>query len=337
MSLTKRFAATAALAAFISAGFAAVAYEPGSGSFPVATAYYEWTDTARNRQVPVKIYFPESGAGPFPVILFSHGLGGTRDGYEYLGTHWASHGYVSVHLQHIGSDDAVWRGVKPSRIKKAMREAIANPQNSINRPLDVRFAIDQLTRLNRSDVSLKGRLDLDHIGLAGHSFGAYTTLACAGQVFVGKRGKESSLPEPRIKAAIPMSAPVSSRSTDYDKAYGSIQLPCLHMTGTEDESVVNDTRAEDRRIPFDHIHGADQYLVIFEGGDHMVFSGARRLRPELAKKDAIFHELIRAGTTAFWDAYLKNDAAAMAWLAKGGFATKLDGNGTFEMNLLSAP
>ena len=39
------------------------------------------------------------------MIVFSHGLGGTRDGYEYLGRHWASYGYVSVHLQHKGSDD----------------------------------------------------------------------------------------------------------------------------------------------------------------------------------------------------------------------------------------
>ena len=44
----------------------------------------DWHDVARNRDVPAKIYFPTEGAGPFPVIIFSHGLGGTREGYEYL-------------------------------------------------------------------------------------------------------------------------------------------------------------------------------------------------------------------------------------------------------------
>src|ERR1700722_18408724 len=70
---------------------------------------HEWRDAKRERTVPVKIYFPKTGEGPFPVIIFSHGLGGSREGYEYLGRYWASHGYVSVHLQHAGSDSAVWR------------------------------------------------------------------------------------------------------------------------------------------------------------------------------------------------------------------------------------
>jgi len=66
-----------------------------------------WHDANRDRDVPVKIYSPKSGNGPFPVIIFSHGLVGSREGYEYLGRHWASRGYVSVHLQHYGSDDDV--------------------------------------------------------------------------------------------------------------------------------------------------------------------------------------------------------------------------------------
>src|SRR5882672_6583070 len=75
----------------------------------VEIARYTWHDAKRDRDVPAKIYFPKSGNGPFPVIIFSHGLGGSREGYEYLGQYWASHGYVSVHLQHAGSDDAIWR------------------------------------------------------------------------------------------------------------------------------------------------------------------------------------------------------------------------------------
>ena len=47
------------------------------------------------REVPVKISdYPASG-GRCPVVIFSHGLGGSRDGDQYLGRHWASHGYVS--------------------------------------------------------------------------------------------------------------------------------------------------------------------------------------------------------------------------------------------------
>lgn len=77
----------------------------------VAVSRAEWRDDKRNRVVPVKIYAPQVGGGPFPVIIFSHGLGGSREGYEYIGRCWAAHGYVVVHLQHEGSDDGVWKDV----------------------------------------------------------------------------------------------------------------------------------------------------------------------------------------------------------------------------------
>ena len=154
--------------------------------------------------MPVKLYFPKTGNGPFPVIIFSHGLGGSRDGYEYLGRHWASHGYVSVHLQHKGSDTAVWKD--QANPMEAMRQAVKDLRNSINRPLDVRFAIDQMEKMNRDKGPLHGRLDLGRVGMAGHSFGAWTTLAVIGEVFVGLGGREISLADPRVKAAIAMSA-----------------------------------------------------------------------------------------------------------------------------------
>jgi predicted dienelactone hydrolase len=297
----------------------------------VETVKFEWKDAKRDREVPVKIYYPKTGSGPFPIIIFSHGLGGTRDAYEYLGRHWASHGYVSVHLQHIGSDDDVWRNVEPSERMKAMRRSAANPQNSLNRPLDVSFAIDQITRLNREAGPFQGRLDLNRIGAAGHSFGAYTTLAVAGQVFVGPFVDGKTLADPRVKAAVPMSAPVPSHNRELDRVFGKIQIPCLHMTGTKDNSPIGNTPAEDRRLPFDHSNGADQYLIIFENGDHMIFSGRGRLAG--GENDEQFHALIRESTLAFWDAYLRGDSKAKAWLAGGGFERVLGKDGTFEKKL----
>jgi predicted dienelactone hydrolase len=307
-------------------------YKKTAGPYAVEVARLDWTDAKRNREVPVKIYFPQTGDGPFPAIVFSHGLGGSREGYEYLGRHWASHGYVSVHVQHKGSDTAVWQGnAKPM---EAMNRAAADPQNAVARPLDIRFAIDQMEAMNREAGPLRGRLDLKRIGVAGHSFGAYTTLAAAGEAFVGPLGREFSLADPRVVAAIPMSAPVPRKRDLYDRAFGKIKIPCLHMTGTLDDSPIGNTPAADRRVPFDHIHGADQYLVIFKDGDHMIFSG--RGRPEglfggkTGKKDARFQDLIRMSATAFWDAYLKDDGAAKSWLGDGGFEKVLDGDGTFE-------
>ena len=74
---------------------------------------FDWQDTVRNRAVPVRLYLPDealSSTKPVPLIVFSHGLGGSRNGYQYLGRYWASHGYASLHVQHIGSDNSLWRG-----------------------------------------------------------------------------------------------------------------------------------------------------------------------------------------------------------------------------------
>jgi len=285
-------------------------YKKDPGPFLVSMALYNWTDPARNRLVPVKVYSPVTGKGPFPVIVFSHGLGGSREGYKYLGSHWASYGYVSVHVDHPGSDTAVLR--KSARPMRELRRAAAEPGIALERPLDVRFVLDQLEKMNQGGSPLSHRLDLGRVGMAGHSFGAWTTLVVAGQSLAPKYGG-APLADPRVKAAIAMSAPVPRK--DFDRAYGGIHIPVLHMTGTRDDSPLGETKAAERRVPYDHIRGADQYLVTFQGGDHMIFSG--RLGSQRGEKDALFQGLIRQGTVAFWDAYLKGDAEAKAWLAQG--------------------
>ena len=123
----------------LSAGVHAADYA-SPGTFDVATVKLDWHDDARDRDVPVKIYYPKSGDGPFPVVLFSHGLGGTRDTYEYLGRRWASHGYVCVHLQHLGSDSAVWQDVAAGERMAELRKAATNPRNALPRWLSSFFS-----------------------------------------------------------------------------------------------------------------------------------------------------------------------------------------------------
>ena len=67
-------------------------------------------------------------------------------------------------------------------MKKTMQTIVTNPLNAVDRCKDVDFAIDRLTDANTDDKSpLKGRLDLKHIGMAGHSFGGNTTMLIAGE------------------------------------------------------------------------------------------------------------------------------------------------------------
>ena len=305
-----------------------------AGPHEVRTIVLDWTDPKRTRDVPVRIYYPAAAKRPAPVILFSHGLGGSRDMYQYLGRHWAGWGYVSVHLQHKGSDSGVWKGTL--RPIAAMRKAAADPKNAINRPLDVRFAIDQLTKLDAADGPMKGRMDLARIGAAGHSFGAFTTLAVAGQVFTLPGAKDVAFGDKRIKAAMPMSAPVPVKQGQLDKAYGSIRIPCMHMTGTNDSSRIGQTTAKQRRLPYDHSRGIDRYLIVFTGGDHMVFSGRKRWYSKNGKTDSRFHDLIRISSVLFWDAHLKGDAKARRRLSDGTLKAALAGSATYERKLKDA-
>lgn len=311
-------------------------YSGAPGPYPVKSFEQTWRDSARNRDVPVKIYYPDTAPGlgaRQPVIVFSHGLGGSREGYGYLGSHWASCGYISVHVQHAGSDTEAIRGI---RFAQNFKKAASDLANAINRPLDVSFALDRLTALDRDPAfPLAGRLDLARVGVAGHSFGAFTTMAIAG-ARIPALGDEPRYADPRVKAAIAMSTP-ANRNSDTDTAFADVRIPVFHLTGTKDgrsretggetAAIVGDTTPAQRLLPYCHTQNAPADILVLTGGDHMVFSGRLTAsRPT----DQHFQDLVCAGSTAFWDAWLRGDAAARDWLEGGEYSRLVGASGTFE-------
>lgn len=278
--------------------------------------YQIWEDSSRGRSIPVKIYMPPTLAGaktPAPVLVFSHGLGGTREAASYLGDYLSARGYVCIHIQHPGSDSGVWQPVATGGREAILAEmkTAANASNLRFRVGDVTFVLDELERRNASDPLLGSKLNLSAIGLAGHSFGAGTTLAVSGQNYlVGPR--TLNFRDPRIKAAVYLSPPANLRGRQAEEIFGSIQIPGLLMTGTDDVSPIGETTAEQRVIPFQGIKAPGQYLVNFRGGDHMIFSGYST--PLRVQSDENFQRMISKVTGAFLDAYLKGDAFQRAWL-----------------------
>ena len=286
-------------------------YKTESGPNRVRVAKASWRDAARDRVVPVKIYAPRAPETALPVILVSHGVGGSRDALEYLGRHWASHGYLSVHLQHAGSDINIWQGKPQAVARRALQEAASSREAAFNRPQDVRFAIDHLLaaplRLSAKSVNI----DPARIAVAGHSYGAFTALASAGIAFNPFGVSKANFGDDRLVASIAMSA--GAFRAQGDEAFDSVTIPTLHMTGTEDHGVVADTRVEERRNAYDRIRNAPKYLVILDGGDHMIFGGPRR---GAAKRTDRRHlAIIKSTTTAFLDSFVNGDASATEWLA----------------------
>jgi len=294
---------------------------------------FSFTDTKRKRDIPVKIYVPKAN-GPFPVIIFSHGLAGTKDGYEFLGTYWSQRGYISVHPQHKGSDRDILKGVATKDKMKVLKKTKSKTKNATNRPKDISFVIDKLQALNKSDRELKGKIDLKRIGMAGHSFGAHTTMMIGGQVYPIIFGFKYSLEDKRVKAIMPMSNPASKDHGKPKFMFKDISLPCMHMTGTLDDSPVGETSAKERREAYDIISIPDQYLITFQGGDHMIFCG-KVFKPVKTQQDKIFESLICDSSIVFWQAYLNDDAQAKDWLINGGLEKKLDSQAKLEKKITS--
>ena len=233
----------------------------------------DWSDPERKRDVPVRLYLPQAAATvlgprePAAVVVFSHGIGGSRNGYRYLGEHFAANGVASMHLQHVGSDRRVWTGGNVFSMISRLQEA-AQEREAIARALDLRFALD---RLFVSDVA--PRLDARRIVAAGHSYGANTALLAAG-ARVEREGRVVDLRDPRVQAAIIISAPPFYGDGDPRPILAGVQVPSLHVTATAD--VINIpgyySGASDRVALFDAMAYRAKWLAVFEGGSHSMFT-----------------------------------------------------------------
>ena len=267
---------------------------------------FEPTDSKRNRVVPVKVYLPESKT-PQPVILFSHGLGGSRENNAYLGQHWAASGYVAVFVQHAGSDEDVWKKTPITRRLQALRSA-ASLQSKQARIDDIPFVIDQLEKWHaKPGHVLAGKLDLEHIGMSGHSFGAVTTLDIAGRKYLNQ-----DFAEPRITAFCAFS-PQPGKAGDPAKSFGHLTKPMLCMTGTKDGSPIDRSmKPTDRQKVYAALKPGSKYQLVLKDGEHHAFGDGQSFRTR--NRNPKHHPAIQKITLKFWDAYLKDDSEAEAWL-----------------------
>jgi predicted dienelactone hydrolase len=213
-------------------------------------------------------------------------------------------------LQHPGSDDSVWRDKPVSQRMDAMRQA-ANLQNFLLRAKDVSLVLDQLERWNRApDHVLQGRLDLDQVGMSGHSFGALTTQALSGQNFPVTG---TSLTDKRIKAAIAFSPSGPRQREDPKAAFAAVSIPWMLMTGTKDTAPIGQIDVKSRLSVFPALPPGGKYELVLENAEHSAFTDLA-LPGDKEKRNPNHHRAILALSTAFWDAYLQHDAAAKSWL-----------------------
>ncbi len=282
-------------------------YGPTSGPYNVLTIEnIVMHDPARNKNIPIKIYYP-SAVGRFPVIIFSHGALASKDSYSGLGQYWASHGYVSIHPSHADSvADCGFRGT--------LRQALTDPGGWENRPEDISFIIDSLAHVQTFAPELIGKLNLRHIGVGGHSFGAYTAGLIGGTTILlpGKAGPQS-FADKRVSAIVLLSPQGEGIMGLGAHSWDVVRLPMLLMYGSRDFGPFGE-EAVWRSEAFAKGPAGNKYQVELVGGTHMGFAGLFR---DEGHRVAVF-QCAKLETLAFWDAYLKQDPKARQYLDSHG-------------------
>lgn len=282
-----------------------------------------WSDAARQREVPVRIRWPSESmavpAGGWPVVLFSHGLGGSRAGGAAWGEAWAQAGFVVIHLQHRGSDLDAMRAAGARFTDPAALRRIGGGQQLLARLQDVSFVLDELGRRQAARLGRWAAVRTHAVGMGGHSFGAHTTLGMAGQRYPAFDG----VSEPRLAAFVAMS-PSLPAGGNAARAFERITRPTLCLTGTRDDDVAGTgATPERRRGAFNALPAGQKSQLVLDDADHMTFSGDAGRSTEIIPRVAITRELqsqhhavVATITSDWWRAHLLNDAAARQRLIK---------------------
>lgn len=188
--------------------------------------------------------------GKFPVVIFSHGNGGTRMQNTFWCDYLASHGYVIVSADHTANARVTVIKGKPILFQGDQRE-----NSAVDRPKDVSSLLDQITLWNGgADSRFSGKLDLSKPVAAGMSFGSWTAIVAADR-------------DPRFKAVIAMAAAPEEHS--------NLTVPSLYMLGTEDRTIKATGNERIRGVYAKRAR--DGFLLELKNGGHYSFTDIFKL------------------------------------------------------------
>lgn len=312
---------------------------PGTGRAAGAAAFDDqtWLDPARRREIPVRLRWP-AGEAPCGLVIHSHGLGGSRAGGGAWGEAWQAAGLAVLHVQHPGSDSAVWQEGGLRGIRRA-----ASTSEYLERIADGHFLLDEIER-RRLAGGPWARVRPEAIGFSGHSFGARLTQALAGErpSRGGRNEQVQRIAEPRLRAFVAFSPGFSDRSGTDDvsavQRFGAISRPFLAITGSDDDAMlVGDASNAARRAVFRGLPPGQKAQLVLDGADHMTFGGGTglperpgrrggliRRGPRAAELEARHQRLVATITSDWWRWRLLDDAAARARLERPEGLTPAD-------------
>ncbi|MGC1396230.1 MAG: alpha/beta hydrolase, partial [Coleofasciculaceae cyanobacterium] len=303
-------------------------------------------DLRRGRTFPVDLYLPNIN-GLAPLIVISHGLGSDRSTFVYLAKHLASYGFAVAVPEHPGSN-----AQQIQELINGLANQITAPTELADRPLDIKFMLDELKR------EFSNRLNFQEVGVLGQSLGGYTSLALVGakinyqqlekdclpndslnlSLLVQCRALEqpfsSELQDSRIKAAVAIN-PIGSSIFGQDQ-FAQIKTPLMLVSGSDDTVA---PALPEQIQPFTWLTTPNKYLALIKGGTHFstlvdttgaipVPASAIGPSPEVAR------DYMKALSVAFFKTYIANDSSYQAYLnaSYGQFISQ----NTLPLNLIQS-
>ena len=316
------------------------------------------TDESRQRQFYLDLYQPQRWRpGKTPVIVHSHGLASNPESRRRQAAHMASYGYVVALPQHPGSDS-----IQVENFQAGLSSQIFLTTEFIDRPQDISYVIDELERRNQSEFG--GRLDLENVGIAGHSFGGYTALAVAGaeidfehletdcsrlfaylNTSLLLQCEALNLPrqaynfrDPRVQA-VAVGNPVNSSIFGPD-GLSQIQIPALILAGSHDPAT---PAVFEQFRTFPWLTTPTKYLGLVEGQAHVdlseLDSGITQVIDSvpgltLASPDVV-RTYFEAMGLAFFEVYISRKVDYQLYL-RSSYAAHLSQGEPFKLYLISA-
>jgi len=296
----------------------------------------ELNDLSRSRTFPADIYLPQSSKR-LPIIVISHGLGSDRTSFAYLAQHLASYGFVVAVPEHPGSSSSQLEALLNGRAAE-----VTSPREFIDRPLDIKFLLDELARLSQSDPQFQGRLNLQQVGVVGQSYGGYTALALAGAPIDFRQlqtrclnadnslnislllqclalrlpDRQYDLSDSRVKAAIAVN-PVDS-SIMGPESIGKIKIPVMLVAGSADTVA---PALPEQIQPFTWLTTLNKYLVLINGGTHFstIEESPNAVVPVpdqvIGPRPALARRYLKELSLAFFNIYLANQSDYRPYLS----------------------